>query len=72
MMKINNKKFFYDYSLNKKRNEHSFNKKNLKSKKNVLKKMLTDVLMEKVDFKKNIKVSTFANILINKIKNHLS
>jgi len=72
MMKINNKKFFYDYSLNQKRNEHSFNKKNLKSKKNVLKKMLTDVLMEKVDFKKNIKVSTFANIMINKIKNHLS
>ena len=56
MMKINNKKFFYDYSLNQKRNEYSFNKKNLKRKKNFLKKMLTDVLMEKVDFKKNIKV----------------
>ncbi len=71
ILNINNKKFTYKYNLNKKKSEHSFNKKNLKTKKNVLKQMLSDVLLEKVDFKKNIRISTFASVLISKIKNRL-
>ncbi|WP_075522123.1 Gfo/Idh/MocA family oxidoreductase [Candidatus Pelagibacter communis] len=69
---IDNKKFFFNYNLNQKKNVHSFNKKNLKTKKNVLKDMLTDVISEKANFKKNIKISIFANTMINKINDYLN
>jgi len=67
--KINfgNKSFFFHYNLNSKKKVHSFNSINLMTKKDVLSKMVKDVLNEKVDFKNNKNKSLFANKLIDKI-----
>ena len=62
-----NKSFFFHYNLNSKKKVHSFNSINLMTKKDVLSKMVKDVLNEKVDFKNNKNKSLFANKLIDKI-----
>tara|TARA_B100001057_G_C22849715_1_gene950488 strand:+ start:2284 stop:3006 length:723 start_codon:yes stop_codon:yes gene_type:complete len=67
-LKMKNKYFYFSYSLNSKKNIHSFNKKNLRVKKNILKIMIEDVISEKVDYSKNKKNALFANSAINLIK----
>ena len=59
----------FDYSLNSIKKIHSINKTNLITKKDILSKMIIDVINKKVDFNKNKKKSLFANKLIDKIKN---
>lgn len=68
LLKIDNKKFYFNYSLNSKKNIHTFNKINFRIKKNFLKNMISDVIFEKVNFKKNKDLSIFANTIINSIK----
>ena len=61
------KTFHFYYSLNSEKRIHSFNSINLLTKKDILSKMIKDVLNEKVDFKNNKNKSLFANKLIDKI-----
>ena len=57
---------FY-YNLNSKKRIHKINSTNLITKKDILSKMIKDVLSEKVDFEDNKNRSLFANKLIDKI-----
>ena len=59
--------FFFHYDLNSKKKVHRFNSVNLITKKDVLSKMIKDVLNEKVDFTNNKSKSLFANKIIEKI-----
>ena len=61
------KTFHFYYSLNSEKRIHSFNSINLLTKKDVLSKMIKDVLNEKVDFNNNKNKSLFANKLIDRI-----
>ena len=61
------KSFHFFYSLNSEKKIHRFNSINLLTKKDILSKMIKDVLNEKVDFKNNKNKSLFANKLIDKI-----
>tara|TARA_B110000503_G_C7137544_1_gene409482 strand:- start:56 stop:772 length:717 start_codon:yes stop_codon:yes gene_type:complete len=67
--KINfgNKTFFFHYSLNSKKKIHKINSISLITKKDVLIKMIKNVLIEKVDFKNNKNKSLFANKIIDRI-----
>ena len=66
-IKFGNKMFFFHYDLNSKKKVHRFNSVNLITKKDVLSKMIKDVLNEKVDFTNNKSKSLFANKIIEKI-----
>ena len=66
-MIFDKKNFLFQYSLNAKIKKHKFNKTNLISKKNALKKMIIKVINLQVNFEKNEKISLFANGLIKKI-----
>ena len=59
----------FDYSLNSKKKIHFINRTNLITKKDILSKMIINVINKKVDFNKNKKKSLFANKLIDRIKN---
>ena len=61
------KTFHFYYSLNSEKRIHSFNSTNLLTKKDILSKMIKDVLNEKVDFNNNRNKSLFANKLIDRI-----
>lgn len=61
------KTFHFYYSLNSEKRIHNFNSMNLLTKKDVLSKMIKDVLNEKVDFNNNKNKSLFANKLIDRI-----
>ena len=66
-MKFDNKRFLFFYSLNSKIKKHTFNNINLISKENNLKKMINKVILDKVDFNENRKISLFSNRLTQKI-----
>ena len=66
-IKFGNKIFFFHYDLNSKKKVHTFNSINLITKKDVLSKMIKNVLNEKVDFANNKRKSLFANKIIEKI-----
>jgi len=57
----------FHYNLNSERRIHKINSTNLITKKDILSKMIKDVLNEKVDFEDNKNKSLFANKLIDKI-----
>ena len=57
---------FY-YNLNSEKRIHKINSTNLITKKDILSKMIKDVLSEKVDFEDNKNRSLFANKLIDEI-----
>ena len=59
----------FDYSLNSKKKIHYINNTNLITKKDILSKMIINVINGKVNFDKNKKKSLFANKLIDRIKN---
>ena len=61
----------FDYSLNSKKKTHFINSVNLITKKDILSKMVVDVLNEKANFSLNKKKSLFANKLIDQIKSLL-
>tara|TARA_B110000285_G_scaffold228566_1_gene291748 strand:+ start:2743 stop:3459 length:717 start_codon:yes stop_codon:yes gene_type:complete len=67
--KINfgNKTFFFYYNLNSEKRVHSFNATSLITKRDILSKMVKDVLNKRVDFENNKNKSLFANKLIDKI-----
>lgn len=67
-LRMNSKYFYFSYSLNSKKNIHSFNQTNLKVKKNILKIMIENVLFGKVNYLKNEKNALFANSVINNLK----
>tara|TARA_B100000780_G_scaffold210888_1_gene150808 strand:+ start:3922 stop:4638 length:717 start_codon:yes stop_codon:yes gene_type:complete len=66
-MKFDNKKFQFIYSLNSKIKKHTFNDISLTSKKNNLKSMINKIIINKVDFNENRKISLFSNRLTQKI-----
>ena len=66
-IKFDNKKFLFIYSLNSKIKKHTFNNISLISKKNNLKKMINKIILDKVDFNENRKISLFSNKLTQKI-----
>ena len=66
-LKFDNKKFQFIYSLNSKIKKHTFNDISLISKKNNLKKMINKIIMNKVNFNENRKISLFSNKLTQKI-----
>lgn len=68
MVKLDDKFFYFDYNLNLKKKLHTFNKKNLRTKKNPLKDMITKVINFKVNYEHNKNISIFTNSLINTIK----
>ena len=67
--KINFEKIsiLFHYNLNSEKRIHKINSTNLITKKDILSKMIKDVLNEKVDFEDNKNRSLFANKLIDKI-----
>ena len=66
-MKFDNKKFLFIYSLNSKIKKHTFNNISLISKENNLKKMINKIILDKVNFNENRKISLFSNKLTQKI-----
>ena len=66
-MKFDNKKFLFIYSLNYKIKKHTFNNISLISKENNLKKMINKIILDKVNFNENRKISLFSNKLTQKI-----
>ena len=66
-IKFDNKKFLFIYSLNSKIKKHTFNNISLISKKNNLKKMINKIILDKVNFNENRKISLFSNKLTQKI-----
>ena len=56
-----------NYNLNSERRIHKINSTNFITKKDILSKMIKDVLNEKVDFEDNKNKSLFANKLIDKV-----
>ena len=67
--KINFEKvsILFHYNLNSEKRIHKINSTNFITKKDILSKMIKDVLNEKVDFEDNKNKSLFANKLIDKI-----
>ena len=67
--KINFEKIsiLFHYNLNSEKRIHKINSTNLITKKDILSKMIKDVLNEKVDFEDNKNKSLFANKLIDKV-----
>jgi|TARA_B110000967_G_scaffold41907_1_gene41816 hypothetical protein len=61
------KTFSFYYDLNVEKKIHKFNSVNLITKKDILSKMIKDVLNEKVNFENNKNKSLFANKIIDKI-----
>ena len=67
--KINFEKIsiLFQYNLNSEKRIHKINSTNFITKKDILSKMIKDVLNEKVDFEDNKNRSLFANKLIDKV-----
>lgn len=65
---IDSKKFYFIYDLNSKKNTHTFNNINLRSKKNILKKMISSVIFKKMNYKKNMDIALFSIKTIQSIK----
>lgn len=63
----NNLSFNFDYSLNSEKRVHKINNSNFITKRDLLSSMIYKVLRNKVDFKKNMRISLFSNRLIDKI-----
>tara|TARA_B100000780_G_scaffold238267_1_gene179677 strand:+ start:3048 stop:3764 length:717 start_codon:yes stop_codon:yes gene_type:complete len=61
------KTFSFYYDLNVEKKIHKFNSVNLITRKDILSKMIKDVLNEKVNFENNKNKSLFANKIIDKI-----
>jgi hypothetical protein len=68
---LGNKKFLMKYNLNSKKKQHLFNSKSLLLKKNILKKMLEKILLNKINIMNNWKLSNFASTACHKIKKKL-
>tara|TARA_B100000795_G_scaffold90336_1_gene65685 strand:+ start:3061 stop:3786 length:726 start_codon:yes stop_codon:yes gene_type:complete len=66
-MNFGNKTFFFNYNLNSEKRIHRFNSTNLMTKRDVLSKMIKNVLNKKVDFENNKNKSLFANKIIDRI-----
>jgi|TARA_B110000259_G_scaffold82187_1_gene96026 hypothetical protein len=66
-MKFDDKKFQFIYSLNSKIKKHTFNDISLISKTNNLKDLINKIIINKVDFNENRKISLFSNRLTQKI-----
>ena len=58
----------FKYDLNSKKKEHYINKLSIKSKKDLLKIMIKEVLLNKVNFNDNNKKAMFIIKLLNQIK----
>jgi len=63
--------FNFDYSLNNNSKIHKINNTNFVTKKDILSKMIKNVLNEKINYNKNRERSLFANKLIDNIKKKL-
>ena len=66
-IEFDDKKFLFDYSLNYQTKKHKFNNTNLTSKRDVIKKMITKIINNKINFTKNLNISIFSNKLTKKI-----
>ena len=66
-IKFDNKLFIFKYDLNSKIKKHKFNNQNLITTENILKKMLTKVINDDVDYALNKKISIFSNRITNVI-----
>ncbi len=66
-IKFGNKEIFFHYDLNSDKKIHRINSTNFVTSKDVLSKMIKSVLNEKVDFKKNMEKSLFANKIIDMV-----
>ena len=62
---VDNKEINFIYDLNSKRKIHKFNDINLKTNKNILKDMLQKVILKKVNFYQNKKISLFSTLALN-------
>ena len=68
ILKIDNKSFFYHYDLNSRKKIHTFNKISLRVNRNFLKKMIRNILLNKVNYKINKEIALFSNKMIDRIK----
>mgnify|MGYP001257206155 CR=1 FL=1 len=66
-IQFGNKEIFFYYDINSHKKIHQINSTNFITRKDVLSKMIKSVLNEKVDFKKNMKKSLFANKIIDMV-----
>ncbi len=66
-IQFENKEIYFHYNLNSQKKIHRINSTNLITKKDILSNMIKAVLSERVDFKKNMEKSLFANKIIDMI-----
>ena len=67
----NNVHIQFNYNLNQREKKHFINKICISSKKDLLKIMINNVLLNKVDFKKNISKALFTIKFLNKIEKQI-